>query len=133
MATFVTSLMAAPVPRGKVPLGVVTDTDAKVWCNGVEFTIRTWRVHPVGADGLPVSSQKARSMPDDSAFLAYSALVPEYTRGKFQVYVGGTLLAAADGLPKFGGLTPGDDDDGCPAMWNMANTQTWSRLEVCAV
>jgi len=102
--------------------------------NEIEFKIITYTVLPTDPDGnLPLKKHYRNNFLDDNTYVKYPELIKMIPRGFSEVYVDDKLICKLDGLEKFDGSCPLDDDEECSSnifKQNSADIANWKNLKV---
>jgi adenylate kinase family enzyme len=100
--------------------------------SGLEFTIQTYTVIPTNPEGK-LQKKRRYSVLDDNTYLKYPELIKLIPRGLSIAYHDGKEVCRLDGLEKFDGSCPLDDDNECSTNifnQNAADINQWTNLKV---
>lgn len=99
--------------------------------NGLDFKIETYTVIPTDSNGyIP---KRSYGTLDDNTYVKYPELIKLIPRGLSIAFCGGTEVCRLDGLEKFDGSCPLDDDNECSTNifnQNAADITNWNSIKV---
>jgi hypothetical protein len=100
--------------------------------NGLEFVIETYSVIPTDVHGK-IPKRHSYAVLDDNTYVKYPELIKLVPRGFSVAYYNGVEVCRLDGLEKFDGSCPLDDDNECSSNifnQNAADIKQWKNLKV---
>jgi energy-coupling factor transporter ATP-binding protein EcfA2 len=98
----------------------------------MDFEIHTFTVIPTDQDGV-IPKRSSYGVLDDNTYVKYPELIKLIPRGLSVAYLNDEIVCKLDGLEKFDGSCPLDDDNECSSnifKQNSADIANWKSLKV---